>query len=330
MAELFETKRKGNTATMIRNIFRHILESFKSLKRNGWMTLASTSAVTITLILVGAFLSIIQNTSKLASDIENNVTVTVFVNVGFDDNSEKIKDDEGKEVDNPNYHKLKDALEKLDDVESVTFSSKNDQLEKIIDVMGSSFQLFSGDANPLYDVYEVSATSPEKVKAVAKAARFNNNDELKAMVNKVDYGGDNSDKVLGIANAVKTWGVFATALLLFVAMFLISNTIRITILSRQREISIMRLVGAKNGYIRWPFFLEGAWIGILGAIIPSVLVVWLYRIVYEGLNPQMIQSHLSLIPPNEFVPLVVAMMFAVGVIIGSLGSILSMRKFLKV
>ncbi|MDR1568456.1 MAG: permease-like cell division protein FtsX [Streptococcaceae bacterium] len=309
---------------MIRNFFRHVLESFKSLKRNGWMTVASTSAVTITLILVGVFLAVIQNTTKLTTDIANSVTVTVFVDVGYDDNSKHVKDSEGKEVENGNYHKLYKELKKLNNVEDVTFSSKEMQLKKIVDVMGPSFKLFSGDANPLYDVYEVSASKPKLVKSVAKAAGKLDH------VYRADYGGTNSDKVLKISNGVKTWGSFATILLLAVAMLLISNTIRITILSRQREIAIMRLVGAKNGYIRWPFFFEGAWIGVIGAIIPSVLVIWLYRIVYAGINPQMVQSHLSLIPPNQFIFQVVVLMFSVGVVIGSLGSVLSMRKSLKV
>lgn len=330
MDELFETKRKENTATMIRNFFGHLLESFKSLKRNAWMTVASTSAVMITLILVGAFLSVIQNATKLATDLGNSVTVTVFVNVGYDDNNKEITNEEGQVVPNENYHKLYNALKDLDDVKKVTFSSKSDQLQKIIDVMGPTFKLFGGDANPLYDVYEVSATSPDKVASVVKAARFKDNEEVKPMIHKVDFGGDNSKKVIGISSAVKTWGAGAAILLLVVATLLISNTIRITILSRQREISIMRLVGAKNGYIRWPFFLEGAWIGIIGAIIPSGLLIWLYRIVYDGINPSWIQSNVSLIPPSDFIPQVVVLMFLIGAVIGSLGSILSMRKFLKV
>lgn len=114
--------------------------------------------------------------------------------------------------------------------------------------MGDSWSLFEGDNNPLYDVYVVSTTDPSHTKEVSEAAA------KLANVSRVDYGGTSSDRILKIASAVRTWGLAAAALLLFIAMFLISNTIRITILSRQREIQIMRLVGAKNGYIRWPFF----------------------------------------------------------------------------
>ncbi|WP_285696146.1 FtsX-like permease family protein, partial [Enterococcus hirae] len=131
------------------------------------------------------------------------------------------------------------------------------------------------------------------------------------------------------AGTVRTWGLAAAALLLFIAMFLISNTIRITILSRQKEIQIMRLVGAKNGYIRWPFFLEGGWIGLIGAIIPVLLITFGYQEVFRMLNPSLLRSHYSLIQPQDIVWKINALMAGIGIIIGSLGSIISMRRFLK-
>ncbi|MDR0921186.1 MAG: permease-like cell division protein FtsX [Lactobacillales bacterium] len=294
---------------MIRTFFRHLFESIKSLKRNGWMTVASTSAVTITLVLVGVFLGVIMNTTKLATDIENNVNVNVFVDIGTT----------SEEMD-----QLKSDLKDLPNVEKVTFSSKDEELDKIQETMGSAFKLFEGDSNPLYDVYIVSTTSPSQTKKVAgKISEMPH-------VFKADYGGKNSDKIFKIAGNIKTWGLGGTILLLFVAMFLISNTIRITILSRQREIQIMRLVGAKNGFIRWPFFLEGAWIGLIGSIIPVLVLIFGYRQVYLLANPALLTSNLSLLPPAQFVPMVGTALVVIGVVIGSLGSIISMRRFLKV
>jgi cell division transport system permease protein len=92
----------------------------------------------------------------------------------------------------------------------------------------------------------------------------------------------------------------------------------------------MRLVGAKNGYIRWPFFLEGAWVGLLGAILPSVLISVVYRIGYVGLQKPLSQQGLYLLNPSTFVPQLIILMIVVGVAIGSLGSIISMRRFLKI
>ncbi|WP_165003609.1 MULTISPECIES: permease-like cell division protein FtsX [unclassified Enterococcus] len=293
---------------MIRTFFRHLLESIKSLKRNGWMTIASVSAVTITLTLVGVFMAVIMNATKLAQDIEGNVDVSVFVDIGT------------KEKDVKNLEK---ELKELKHVKQVRFSSKDQELKKIQDEMGDSWSLFEGDNNPLYDVYVVSATDPSYTKEISEeAAKLSN-------VSRSDYGGTSSDRIFQLAGAVRTWGLAAAALLLFIAMFLISNTIRITILSRQREIQIMRLVGAKNGYIRWPFFLEGGWIGLLGAIIPALIMTFGYREFFQLINPSLLRSHYSLIQPSDIIWKINLLMTGIGVIIGSLGSIISMRRFLK-
>ncbi|MGM9904381.1 efflux ABC transporter permease [Enterococcus sp. 10A9_DIV0425] len=293
---------------MIRTFFRHVLESIKSLKRNGWMTIASVSAVTITLTLVGVFMGIILNATKLAEDVENNVDVSVFVDIGTNEKDMKT---------------LEKELNELDHVKNVSFSSKDQELKKIQDAMGDSWSLFEGDGNPLYDVYVVRATAPSHTKEVSEAAAKLKN------VFRSDYGGTSSDRIFQIAAAVRTWGLAAAALLLFVAMFLISNTIRITILSRQREIQIMRLVGAKNGYIRWPFFLEGGWIGLIGSIIPILIMTFGYSEIFRMINPSLLRSHYSLIQPNEIIWKINLLMAGIGIIIGSLGSIISMRRFLK-
>lgn len=293
---------------MIRTFFRHLLESIKSLKRNGWMTVASVSAVTITLSLVGVFMAVIINATKLAEDIESNVDVSVFIEYG---------------TKQPEIDALEKELKGLDDVKGVKFSSADAELEKIKKSMGPKWDLFDEDSNPLYDVFVVSTTDPKQTKHVAKEAGELEN------VYKADYGGLESEKIFKISEVVKTWGLAAAALLLFVAMFLISNTIRITIISRQREIQIMRLVGAKNGYIRWPFFLEGGWIGLIGSLIPVALMVFGYQKVYEILNPILLRSNYSMVKPGDFSLQISLVLVAVGFVIGSLGSVMSMHRFLK-
>ncbi len=294
---------------MIRRFFRHLLESMKSLKRNGWMSISSISAVAITLSLLAIFAAIILNAVKLADDMENNVDVSVFVVTGANDDDKK---------------ELEKELKAIDHVKTVTFSSKDDQLEKIKGSYGKSWDLFEQD-NPLHDVYIVSATDPQYVKSITAAAK-----KLTTYVQDARYGDDLSDKIFSIAKGVRTWGLVGSIMLLFIAMFLISNTIRITILSRQREIQIMRLVGAKNSYIRWPFFLEGGWIGLLGAVIPVLIIVFGYQKFYAVANPIMLRSNYSLVTPNEFMVPVAVGVLLIGVVIGSIGSVISMRRFLKV
>jgi cell division transport system permease protein len=315
---------KESTDTMIRRFFRHFLESLKSLKRNGWMTIAAISSVTITLILVGIFASVIVNTAKLASDLENNVRVNVYLRADSTDQQETVLNDAGETVPNESYLAIYNQISDLPDVDSVTYSSKDEQLQHLTETLGETWNLFAGDANPLYDAYIIETKTPEAVKTVAaEVAKIDG-------VTEVRDGEVETERIFKLADLVRTWGLVATALLLVTAILLISNTIRITIISRSREIQIMRLVGAKNSYIRGPFLLEGAWVGLLGAIAPSALIYFLYQIAYQSVAPSLATQNLSLIPMNIFIPIMIGSLFLVGIVIGSLGSMISMSRFLKI
>lgn len=309
---------------MIRRFFRHLWESLKSLKRNGWMTVAAISSVAITLTLVGIFASVIINTAKLASDLENNVRINVFLRANSTDQAETIVDDEGKTVANPNFKAVYNKITALPNVETVTYSSKDEQLQKLTATLGDTWNLFQGDANPLYDAYIIDTTEPQYVKSVAaEIAKIDG-------VTEVRDGEVETERIFKLAGMVRTWGLAAAALLLFTAIFLISNTIRITIISRSREIQIMRLVGAKNSYIRGPFLWEGAWVGLLGAALPAALVYFLYQMVYKSVNASLASQDLSLLPVDIFVPIIVGALVVIGVLIGSIGSVISMNRYLKI
>ncbi|HFI0120155.1 TPA: permease-like cell division protein FtsX [Streptococcus suis] len=309
---------------MIRRFFRHLLESLKSLKRNGWMTIAAISSVTITLTLVGLFGSVILNTAKLATDLENNVRINVYLRANSTDQAEMIADESGQAVANPDYKKVYNQIVALPNVQNVTYSSKDEQLQKLTATLGETWNLFQGDANPLYDSYIIDTTEPQYVKSVAA--------EIEKIdgVTEVRDGEVETERIFKLADLVRTWGLAATALLLFTAIFLISNTIRITIISRSREIQIMRLVGAKNSYIRGPFLWEGAWVGLLGAVLPATLIYFLYQMVYSSVNASLASQDLSLISMDLFVPGMIGSLFVIGIIIGSLGSVISMNRYLKI
>lgn len=308
---------------MIRRFFRHLIESLKSLKRNGWMTVAAVSSVTITLSLVAIFASVILNTAKLASDISNNVRIVVYMRKDIADNSKTIVK-EGQTVKNNDYHKIYDALTSMDHVSKVTYSSKEEQYEKLTETMGSEWKVFEGDSNPLYDAYIVDTTEHKYVDSVAEEAK-----KLEG-VSEVQDGGANTQKLFALSDFIRVWGLVGAGLLIFIAVFLISNTIRITIISRSREIQIMRLVGAKNSYIRGPFLFEGAWIGLLGSVLPVVLVYFGYNMAYQTMNKNLVAQNLSMIEPHLFVPAMIGAVSVLGIFIGSLGSSISMRRFLKI
>ena len=307
---------------MIRIFFRHLWDSLKNIRRNGWMTVAAVSSVTITLVLVGIFLSVILNTVKLAQDLENNVRVVAYLQTNDTEQDAKIMVN-NKEVANPNYRKVYNEIRRVPNVESVTWSSKQEQLDNLTQSLGSTWNIFKGDSNPLYDAYIVRATAPSHVKQVsADIGKLSG-------IDKSNYGGTDTNRIFGLSNMLQTWGAVFAFLLIFVAVFLISNTIRITIISRSREIQIMRLVGAKNSYIRWPFFLEGAEVGLIGAIIPSLLVGFLYKIAYGGFEPSLASQEMHLLTPGSFIPMITLLLFAIGIVIGALGATISIRRYLK-
>ncbi|AQS52423.1 Cell division protein FtsX [Jeotgalibaca dankookensis] len=293
----------------LRTMGRHFRDSFKSLVRNGWMSVAAISAVAMTLILVGSFVVILLNVNKLASDVENDVSVRVFIDLAADKENKKS---------------LKEELEKIENVESLTFSTRDEELDKLIGSYGSEFNLFGGDDNPLHDVYTLNTEVPEQTGAVAKEA------EALEYVAKVEYGGTTAEKLFETIATLRTIGTVIITGLLLIAIFLISNTIRITIFSRSTEIEIMRLVGAKNSYIRWPFLIEGAIIGLIGALIPTAILIFMYRFLFDLGAQYLVGSNFALLSPTPFIYYLGLGLVGVGVILGSIGSVLSITRFLKV
>ena len=292
----------------IRTMGRHIRDAFKSLFRNGLMTFGSVSAVSMILLIVGVFVSLLFNVNKIGSDIGNDVNVRVYIDLAAD--QEKTDQLEAK-------------IKELADVESVTFRSKDEELEDVTKSFAEEFSLFKNDGNPLRNAFDVKAKEPQKTSAVAKAI------EGMDYVARVRYGEARADNLFRIIATARNIGAVIIVGLLALAMFLISNTIRSTIYSRRTEIEIMRLVGATKAYIRWPFFLEGGMIGLLGSIIPIGLVWSIYLWIYKGGSDFFSGSSFSLLDPNPFLIYVSLAMAAIGITIGAFGSILSMRRFLK-
>ena len=302
-----ETKSKGATTLKIRTFWRHIKEGFKSIGRNGWMSFAAVSAVSITLLLVGSLIGIVSNINNFATDIENDVSIRVYVDLAATD---ELQDD------------LADQLVALDQVENVTFSSREDELENVKGSYGDTFDLFEGDRNPLHDVFIVDTASPEVTAQVAE--------EIGNMsyVSDVNYGGADADKLFQMTSTIRNIGGIIIGALLFTAVFLISNTIRITIFSRSTEIEIMKLVGATNWFIRWPFLIEGALIGFIGAVIPSVALWFLYDTIFGTVSGFLSGTTFALLSPNPFMYQLLLGLMTIGVTIGTVGSAFSMRRFL--
>ncbi len=309
MDESSEINWKETTDMKLRTIKRHFIESLKSLKRNGWMSIAAVSAVAVTLLLVGSFIAMLMNVNKLATDIENDVSVRVYIDLAADEGQQK---------------ELETKLSALDHVSTVEFSSRENELKQVVGSYGNEFNLFQGDDNPLYNVFIVNTDAPQYTKTVAKEA------EGLEQVAKVNYGGATADNLFKTMGTVRNVGAIVIVALVLTAVFLISNTIRITIMSRRTEIEIMKLVGATNWFIRWPFLVEGALIGLIGSLIPVALISFLYVTIFDIGTAYLSGTYFSLLTPIPFLYQIGGLMVAVGVLIGAIGSSISIRRFLKV
>ncbi|WP_404454268.1 permease-like cell division protein FtsX [Virgibacillus necropolis] len=294
-----------------RTIKRHLREGIKNIFRNGWMTVASVGAVTTTLILVGAFLALMLNLNQMAEEIEDDVEINALIDLTA--NEDQIKT-------------LGNKISAIDEVESVSFSSKDEQLKNLIDSMGKegqSWKLFKQD-NPLNHVYVIKAKDPiDTTKIASEVKGFN-------AIQEVNYGKDVVQRLFQFNKYARTIGLVLIAGLVFTAIFLISNTIKLTIMARSREIGIMKLVGATNGFIRWPFFIEGMFLGILGSIIPIATILGGYYYLDTKLRERITFSFVEILPFNPFAWQLSLIILAIGALIGIWGSVMSVRKFLKV
>ncbi|WP_160722667.1 permease-like cell division protein FtsX [Bacillus sp. USDA818B3_A] len=295
----------------IRTVGRHARESLKSIKRNGWMTFASIGAVTVTLILVGVFFAIMMNLNRVAETIEQDVEIRVHIDVAASKQDQQT---------------LKTQISSIPEVKSIDFSPKTQELDNLVKSLGEdgkAFQLFEQD-NPLNDVFIVKTKNPADTPKVAEKIQKEN------FVAKVKYGQGKVEKLFKFISAARNVGIVLIIGLFLTAVFLISNTIKITIIARRREIKIMRLVGATNNFIRWPFFLEGLWLGIVGSILPIVLISIAYYRAYDYIGPKLQGTFIKVLPFDPFVYQMSGILILMGAVIGVWGSVMSVRKFLKV
>lgn len=290
-----------------RTLRRHFKGSFKSLGRNRWMTFASASAVTVTLLLVGVFLVIMLNLNKAAENIEQDVEIKVIVDLATDEAAVAT---------------LEEKIRKTAGVLDVQFSSNTEELDKMIKGYGDELGLYKQD-NPLRHAFYVKATDPQQTATISKKI------ETYDYTYEVIYGEGKVEKLFDVLNTGRNVGLVLIVALLLTAMFLISNTIRITIVARRREIEIMKLVGATNSFVRIPFLFEGMWLGVLGAILPMVIITISYFNLYALLEPKLEGEPFQLLSTTPFIFQLNGLLLFMGVFIGGWGSFMSVRKFLK-
>ena len=284
-------------------------EGFRNVWVNRLMSLASVTVLMACLIIMGAGIMIYFNINNVVDKVQSQNVVMVYV-------ADAASEDETTQIGT--------SLKGISNVESCEFVPKEVAFQEQIQSMGGDAALFEGfDEIPLPDAYKVT---------VKDLSQFENTVSQIKQINKVDSVRENSDlasKLLSLRHAVSIVSVGLVVMLFLVALFIISNTIRITMFSRKLEISIMKAVGATNWFIRWPFMIEGMILGTISGIV-SLGVLWgLYAVAEKVFAQTLSLIGFSLVPFSEYWWLILLVFVAIGLFTGGFGSLVSMAKYLK-
>ncbi|MCL1796755.1 MAG: permease-like cell division protein FtsX [Eggerthellaceae bacterium] len=295
-------------------------ESLIGFSRNVSTTLGSIVTIFLSLLIIGVFAIggyIIEN---IVSSIESQVSITVYVS------------DNAGDAD---IQQLQNYIQGLEPVQSVGFTTKEEALEKFRSSMVSNPEIVDqlDGQNPLPASIDVQLSDPQRVEEVAQAIAGNSTFQMicEDPANPADslkYGQKTVEKLFSLTNYVRYIGIALIALMIFIALVFINNTIRLAILARRKEIAIMRLVGASNGFIRGPFLMEGALHALIGALLAVISLDLLRRFALP-----LVANALTWLPvtlETETLFFIYGALILAGLFIGLVGSSLAMRRYLKV
>lgn len=273
------------------------------------MAVASVLTVTLSMFILGTFLAVVLNMNHMASYLETQVEMSVYLKNG-------LTTDQVMGVGR--------RLKALPDMTEIRFTNQDEAMAQFRERLGDQAGILDAvNGNPLPASYSLSFANPEALKSAA---------ELVGAFEEVDgvqYGQDIIEQLYKVSQAIRLSGIVLIIFLAGAELFIISNTIRLTVFARRREIQIMKYVGATNGFIRWPFLFEGIIIGLIGSGIAAALLWKLYTLMLD----EAAASGLLFIPfigAYPFLLHVTAFLLAAGVIIGAMGSSISLRKYMKV
>ncbi|AUS10104.1 cell division protein FtsX [Laceyella sacchari] len=302
-----------NTVMKIETLFRHMREAYRGVKRNTWMSFAAISAVAVTLFIFGIFLIFAFNVRYMVTELNKQLVVRASLE---------------ESITNQGQEELLKQVQGISGVKTAKLVPKEEGLRRFKADWGDDdaeklFEGFDKD-NPLPDVIEIEPQNPDNIKQIEEKVKG-----LRGVA-ETTSGDQVTDKLVSLSSFTRNIVLVFGLGLAVLAAFLISNTIKLTIIARKREIEIQRLVGASNWFIRWPFFIEGAFIGIVGAIVPTVIVLTLYQVAYTTLGAGEASSVLKMMPLLSLGTYVALSIFALGAAIGTTGSLISVRRFLRV
>ena len=308
----------------IRIFFRNINSALKSISRNISLSLASIICSTITLLIVAIAIVLVANLNSFTKDIEETLTIFVFVKKDattedistIKSNILAIKNIKSDEIQEKDKEQLKnETIEKL-----CTNVTEEDKANAICKVINS----WTEETNPLQYEFIVSVKDAASLNETAETLKSIPN------VDHIEYSKDVSDKMIPIFDFISKFTWIIVGGLIIVTIFLICNTIKLTIFARKNEIEIMRLVGTSNFVIKLPFVIEGLFLGLIGSIIPIVTTIWGYSIIFDKLEGHLFTNLITMLPALPFTIYVSLMLAAIGSIVGMIGSYITVRKYLKI
>lgn len=284
-------------------------EGFRNVWVNKMMSIASVAVLMACLLIIGIGAMAYFNINSLLDIVEAQNIVMVYVS----DEADDVKTSE-----------LRLSLENMDNIASCEFVPKEDAFQRQVELMGGDSALFEGfKTSPLPDAFKVTVKDLSRFKETVSEI-----EKLDGVYN-VRENSDLASKLVTVRRAVTIVSAGLVSMLFLVALFIISNTIRITMFSRKLEINIMKAVGATNSFIRWPFMVEGVLLGIISAGV-SVLLLWgLYELIIYAFSSVITMLGFSFVPFLSYVWYIFGAFLAIGIITGSFGSMVSMNRYLK-
>ncbi|WP_196592787.1 permease-like cell division protein FtsX [Pectinatus sottacetonis] len=280
-----------------------------SLKRNNWMSLASIGTVTISLFILGMFIMVVANLDRMASTLESQVQISIY-----------LKDNITKQQQST----IEDELKGIPGIDSIKYVSKEDAMKRFKSRLGDQKYLLNAldNTNPLPNAFEVTVKSPDMVKTISqKVTKFKG-------IDSAVYAQDVVEHLFELTKLIRFIGIAVIIFLAGATIFIISNTIRLTVFARRKEIAIMKYVGATDWFIRWPFLLEGVVLGFIGGDIAALLLHISYSVLTHKIYDMM--AFFPLISIYPFITYITLLIIFSGIIIGALGSTISIKRFLEV
>lgn len=297
------------------SIFGYLIgEGFRNVLKNKKSTIASLFIMTATMFIFGIFFAVGENVNFIIKGIEEQQGMEVFIK---DEATEKQKTE------------FENAIRSSEYVNTVTYKSKEDALEQVKKMFKDKKELiatYEGEENPFRASYVITLTDLTKAEDVQK--QINNFD----IIANIQIRSDVMEILVKIADAIRLISGVIIIILIFISIFIITNTIKLTVHARRKEISIMKYVGATNGFIRWPFMVEGMIIGVIAVLISTLILSGCYNAVIDFIEQLLINEQLSIavLSLEEIFPTLITVYLALGIGIGALGSAISMRKYLEV